>query len=168
MKFNIEIDLNEFYAENFKSDYELGVNPTESLSSEVVSIIKHEVNCAISKQIRDDVSRIANEHYLSVGNAKIETIIEHEVSKFISIGEIRADNFSNKTIKVEDKLRQMFEGHRAWNNPAKKMEEIGKRFAGECKKRYDLHFASNIVKGLESQGLLKAGVYEALTAQDDD
>lgn len=163
MKLNIEIDLEEFYAENFESD-EYGASPTSSLSGEIVSIIKHEAVQAIKTQVREEVSAIATKAYKDFGEKKLQDITEFEMDRFANEGMIRKGSRNNtELVSVKDYLSGVFKDSGRWNSTDKAMRKMGEEFAAEARKRYDMMFASNIVTGLEKQGLLKAGVFESLT-----
>lgn len=166
MKLNIEVDLDDFYAENFQYDSDLGASPDATISKEVADIVKYEVRNAISKQVRDDVARIASEEYKNFGEKKIKDIVEFKMEEFIRVGMVKKDH-GNELISVEDKLRDLFQGGRGWSDPLEAMTKIGKRFSEECRERYDMAFASNIVKGLEKQNLLKPSVFESLTSDQE-
>ena len=161
MKLNIEIDLNDFYAENFDGDYESGISATKSLSEEVAGLIKSEVRLSIREQVSKDVERIASDAYAEFGEEKIKTIVDFAMDEFIKNGEVK-ERYGNEMIPVKDHLRSIFDKGNNWDCPEKKFKEIGQEFAKECRSRYDLSFASSIVTGLEKQGLLKPGVFEAL------
>ena len=162
MKLNIEVDLSEFYAENFKYDGERGASPSSSISEEVAQIIRYEVKSAVSTQIRDSVSSIAKSEFEKYGEDKIKTIVNHEINAFIENGKIKLQH-SKEDISIKEWLYNLFSNNYQVSKVDRAMENIGKQFSEECRKRYDMHFASNIVKGLESQGLLKPGVFEAIT-----
>lgn len=162
MKINIEIDLDDFYAESFETDSEIGASPTQSLSGEVRDVIKSETKQAIARQVRDDVRAAAIEAYEEFGKEKIKTITEFEMNQFAASGMLKKHG---KEISVTDHLRSIFEeGHR-YNSVDTAMEKLGKQFSEECRKRYDMAHAMNIVSGLEKQGLLKEGVFEAITKE---
>lgn len=165
MKLKIEVDLNDFYAENFESDYELGTQPTCSLSEEVVQVIKYEVNSAISKQIKDVVVDSANKAFIEFGHKKIEDITSFKMNEFIESGMVRSSGASPDLISIEEKLRQIFDQSNGWRDPYSAMQKVGEKFSKECRERYDMAFASNIVTGLEKQGLLKAGAFESITKE---
>lgn len=163
MKVKIEVDLSECYAENFEYDSDLGANPTSSLSDEVIDVIKYEVRNAIAKQIRDDVSVITKKAYEDFGEEKIKDLVAFKMEEFMSSGVVSDGGHNNETIPINTRLRKIFDNSSSWNNPYKAMEDIGKKFSEECRNRYDMAFASNIVRGLNNQGLLKPGVLEAIT-----
>ena len=167
MKLKIEIDLNNFYAENFEGDPDCGISPTASLSQEVVDVIKYEDKAAISKCVAEDVKKKAQEAYGEFGESKIKSIVDYEMNKFISEGKIK-ESYGSKMIPVADKLREIFDSHSSWGNTNKQMEKMGEKFSKECRDRYDMLFASNVVRGLEKQGLLKEGVIKSLMNDSSD
>ena len=161
MKFNIEIDLENFYAENFEGD-EFGVGATSSLSQEVVEVIKSEVKDAIRNQVSGVVKEMATDAFERYGNDKIKEITDFKMLEFISEGKVRKSSRNDEMITVSEKLRSTFDDSNNWKTPYKAIEKVGEDFAKELRTRYDMSFATNIVKGLEKQGLLKSGVFEAL------
>ena len=166
MKLNIEVDLSEFYAENFNYDSDLGASPSSSISEEVAEIVRHEVRQAISKQIRDDVSRLASNAYNEFGEEKIKSIVEFKMDEFVKNGEVRARR-GDGTVTVTERLREIFDGG-SWNNADDAMKRVGKKFAEECRSRYDAAFATSVVTGLEKQGLLKPGVFKAIMSDNHE
>ena len=165
MIIDIKVDLSECYAQNFDSDCDTGVGATSSLSDEVAEVIRYEVKNAISQQIKDDVSRMTTKAYKEYGEKSISSVVDHEIAEFIRVGKVKAE-YSNELVLVKDKLKKQVE-RTGWS-PMAKMEELGKNFGRECRKRYDMAFASSIVTGLEKQGLLKPGVFEAITSQNSE
>ena len=161
MLLKIEVDLTEFYAENFECDPDLGVNPTRSLSDEVAEVVKSEVRSAIGNQVKESVNKMAKYELERFGNERIQAIAEHEINNFIEVGKIKKQ-YSSEEITINEWLHDLFSSGHNRSLVTRGMEKIGKDFAVECKKRYDMEFESNIVKGIKAQGLLKPGVYEAL------
>lgn len=162
MKVKIEVDLSECYPEDFDYDSDLGASPNSSLSEEVVSVIKYEVKNAISKKIGESVRSIAVKSYEDFGQEKIKSIVDFKMNEFLDSGSVKKSNHSDEMISISEKLRGIFDDSNRWNSPYSAMEKIGKKFGDECKKRYDMAFASNIVSGLEKQGLLKEGVLNSI------
>lgn len=157
MKIKIEVDLNDFYPEGGDA----------SFSEEVEDVIKYEVRKAIGKAVSKDVERAANSAYEEFGQQKIKTIVDSAFDEFIDKGEVRKSSYSEERITVEEKMRMIFDDQNNWSAPDAKMKKMGEQFASECRNRYDLSFASNIVTGLEKQGLLKPGAFEAITSDKD-
>ena len=163
MKINIEIDLENFYAENFDGCEYGGIEATSSLSQEVVEVIKSEVKSAICNQVSVVVTKMATDEFERYGNDKIKEITDFKMLEFISEGKVRKSLSGDEMISVDEKLRGIFDNSNNWNSPYEAIERVGQGFAKELRTRYDITFATNIVNGLEKQGLLKAGVFEALT-----
>ena len=154
MKINIQVDLDDLYPEGDDA----------SFSEEVECVIKYEVRKAIGKAVSNDVERIASSAYEEFGQQKIKSIVDSAFEEFIDKGEVRKYSCSDELITVKEKMRMIFDGQKNWSAPHEKMKKMGEQFASECRKRYDLSFASNIVTGLERQGLLKPGAFEAITS----
>lgn len=167
MKLNIEVDLSEYYAEDFESDPDFGAAPTSSLSAEIKNVISYEVRSAISAQIRDDVRKLTQEAYTDFGEEKIKTMVDFKMEEFLASGKVAKTSCSNELVPITEKLRSIFDNSNRWSSPYEAMEKIGEKFSSECKKRYDMAFASSIVTGLEKQGLLKPGVFEVLTSDSE-
>lgn len=163
MILDIKVDLSECYAENFEGDPDLGISATASLSDEIKEVVQYEVKKAISKQIKDDVSSLAIKAYRDFGEEKIKSIVDFKMNEFILDGKVKKSFRSDELISVNEKLRSIFDDSGNWKAPYDAIKEVGKSFAKECRDRYDLSFASNIVTGLEKQGLLKPGAFEAIT-----
>lgn len=166
MKLNIEVDLDDFYTEDFQCDSDLGARADNSISQEIVNIVKGEVNRAISAQVGKSVELLAKKALEEFGEEKAKTIVDFKMEQFLQSGMV-AKNFNSKEmIPIEDRLREIFDSSSSWQNPYDSMKKIGEGFAKECRSRYDMAFASNIVTGLEKQGLLKPGVFESLTRSE--
>ena len=162
MKINIEIDLNDIYPEDLSCDSEIGAIANSSLKEEVYSVIKQEVRSAIRECTDKDVRQMANKAYEEFGNDKIKTVVDYAVNSFIADGKVSRSHNDKTLIPISEKLRNTFDSSQNWNAPYGAIERVWKDFANELRTRYDMAFASNIVNGLEKQGLLKAGVFEAL------
>ena len=161
MKINIELDLNDVYPENISFDSDTGPCADSTLAQEVHSVIRDEVRSVIKKRVDEDVRHMANKAYEEFGNEKIKTVVDFAVNSFIADGKVSRSHLDKTLIPVSEKLRNTFYDSQNWNVPYAAIERVGKDFANELRTRYDMAFASNIVKGLEKQGLLKAGVFEA-------
>lgn len=164
MKLKLEVDLNDFYTENFEYDGELGASPENSISQEIVEIVKSEVRSAISKQISESVQKLSTKALEEFGEEKAKSIVDFKMDEFLRSGKVRKSRGSEEFMPIDDRLREIFDSNTSWNNPYDAMAKIGQKFSKECRDRYDMAFASNIVTGLEKQGLLKPGVFESLTS----
>lgn len=155
MKLSVEIDLNDFYPENFDSG-------ECSIAAEIKDLVRCQVRTEISKHISDDIKELISDSYNEFAKDKMKLIVDHQMESFVNEGMVSESVRSKELIPIKDELREVFD-QSGWNSPYDKMEKMSKKFGEEMRKRYDLAFASNIVKSLNQQNLLVDGVEKLLS-----
>lgn len=146
MKFTVEIE--DFWMEGDKLEKEL----RDYIASNVFSQIWSSIQKKVDEEIRNSVEAIAKTEVTAKINRRLKEIMETE--KFITR--------DKKEILIVDYIKQLFQDSHRWNNPTEVIENLAKTFGAEMKKRYDFVFASQIVKEMNTVGLLKDDVVAKL------
>jgi len=155
MKFSIELD--EFWLDE-DSDY-LDKELKKSITNQIVSVIYGK----IKDKVEDQIARQVKETVESIMYKKAALYMDECFQK----GVIPTDVYENgrtvkKDLTLEEYVINKFKKDSGWSSPNDKIEKMSKQFAEkfgqEIKDRYDLLFATQIVKKLDKEGLLKENI----------
>ena len=58
-------------------------------------------------------------------------------------------------VSIADYITERFAYQSGWGSPNEAIDKLAKQFGDELKKRYDIAFATQIVKRMNENGLLK-------------
>ena len=146
MKFTIDIE--DFYLD--EDD-----NIEEALRDHIIGDVVSTINKQISEKIQDSITAVAK--------SKIEKVFSEKTSKtvdeFIENGTIR---HQGREVSVEEYIKYTFNNNNNWEYPESKLTSLAEKFGDELKNRYDLFFATQIVKKLGDAGLLSEGIAKAI------
>ena len=152
MNIKVELDIDDVIQGMFEDN-----------DSDFEAAIKHEITCAVMRRISEvyspKIDKLVESHLTEKVNTKLELMIKHTLDNLVEVGEITSNN---KTIRIEDYIKNLFMQNHGWRAPKEQIEKIAKNFGAEMKTQYNNHFAMNIVKNLSEQGLLNDDVAKAL------
>jgi hypothetical protein len=141
----IEIEVKEFGSD--ESEFETSFrNYVVTKTKDIIwKEIEEKINAEISKTVKIQVEKQISK--------KTELIIQDIIDN-----DTLLSPYTNVRVKVKEYIRLKFEKDSGWQSPNKVLEDIAKKFGAELKSRYDLMFATQIVKSLDKEGLLKDNV----------
>ena len=145
MKFTVEI-------EDFWLDEEEELAPT--LRKHIVNDVVSKINKQIENKVEDTITRQVKQQVQQQLLEKTNRLID----EFIEKGEIQSGISGHPGVSVEEYIKEQFNRKSGWGNPAEKMAKIAERLGNQLKERYDLLFATHVVKKLDKEGLLKENV----------
>ena len=145
MKFIVEVD--EFWLDE-ESDLE------PSLRGFVIKEVTAKINKQIEKKVDETITRQVKEQIQKQLLAKTNKLID----EFIEKGKMTTGYSSDPDVSVGEYIRRVFNNKNGWGNPKDQIEKLAKQFGTELKNRYDLLFATQIVKSLDKEGLLKENI----------
>lgn len=149
----IEIEISDFYLdEDDQGQIE------SSLKQSIIQEVVKKINEQIKSNVETTITAVAKQMILEQMKARVDIIIE----EFIKSGKIKGAYSSDPELSVEDYIKSKFNLKNGWGNPNEQIEKAAKLFGAELKSRYDLVFATQIVKRLEENKLLKDNVAELL------
>lgn len=141
----IKIDVSDFYLED------------GDLESNLKAYVVREVTRTIWEQIKKEVKE------------KCETTVIHEVDRTLStrMAAFTEECLADPELKVKGKtikeyLQDKYVNQSGWGSPAETLDKIAKQCGIEMKQRYDIVFATQIVRRLHDNGLLKEGAEKIL------
>ena len=149
MKIQIEID--DFYLDE---ESELEPALKRYVINEVVSKINKQIEDKVNDTITRQVKLQVEKQLLSKTNKLID--------EFIEKGKIKGDYSSDPEITVEQHIKNKFNSKNGWGNPSEQITKLAEKFGAELRNRYDLLFATQIVKKLDKEGLLKENIAKML------
>lgn len=150
MKFNVSIDLDEFWLDNDR-DYELSDLLKDSIKSDVIRQIKENIKDQVQKEIKEKTEQFII--------SRLSVIINDTLAECIDQGEIKkGDGY----IKITDHVKNLFLSNNSWNHPDDKIKRIAKEFGEELKIQYNNAFANKIVQNMREQGFLKDDIAQLL------
>lgn len=150
MKFTVEL-------EDFYIDEEEDIEP--ALKSHIIGAVISTINEQISEKIKKsitEVAKLAIEKKFSEKTSKV-------VDEFIENGKIK---YNSNELTIEEYVKHLFNDNNGWGVPQFTLGRLAKKFGDELKERYDLFFATQIVKKLGDSGLLAEGIAKALIDKD--
>lgn len=152
----IEINIEDFWL-----DQESELEP--ALKQHIINTAVHKISDSIKEKTEKAIESAVKKTILESIDKQVQDIIEN----FIKEGKMKESSYSDaKMISVEDYIQKMFNEKNGWGNPSSKIEEAAKRMGEELKKRYDLLFATQIVKKIGENGMLKDDVAKLLLEQN--
>ena len=149
MKIQIEID--DFYL-----DEESELEP--ALKRYVINEVVSKINKQIEDKVNDTITRQVKQQVEKQLLTKTNKIID----EFIEKGKIKGDYSSDPEITVEQHIKNKFNNKNGWGNPSEQIAKLAEKFGAELRNRYDLLFATQIVKKLDKEGLLKENIAKML------
>jgi len=146
MRFTVDI-------EDFWLDEGEDIEPAlkEHIIVSVVSKIDEKLSIKIKESITE-VAKLEIEKKFSEKTSKV-------VDEFIKNGKIT--HYSQERT-VEEHIKYLFNDTNGWGTPHEMLKKLAKEFGDELKNRYDLFFATQIVKKLADSGLLAEGIAKSL------
>ena len=145
MKFTVDVE--EFWIEE------------DELTDALKRDVKRDVVNQISTDIKDKVEQeIALKVKEAIDN-KINLIIDSTLTDLMATGVISRNN---QEITIEAYVKDLFQKNTGWNQPARQIDDIAKKFGQELKAQYNNIFATKIVQNLKEQGMLKDEVAQIL------
>lgn len=148
MKFQIE--LKEFYIEEGELSQSLHQAVIKSVTERIMKQIESRVEKTIQKKTQDAIIKSMN--------ARVDKIID----EFIINGKIKSDYSSEAPLSVADYIKLKFNNKNGWGNPTDQIEKLAAKLGAEMRSRYDIVFATQIVKAIDKQGLLREDVARLL------
>ena len=142
MKFTVEVE--EFW---LGEDGELERGLKEYVSKKVLDQIYQ----TIDKKVEDHIAITIKKEI----DNKLYYKINQKISELIATENIFIDK---KEISIADHIKNVFQTNTGWRSPQEAIREFAQKFGNECKQRYDLAFASQIVAKMNENGLLKDDV----------
>lgn len=154
----IEIEISDFYLdENDQEQIE------SSLKQSIIQEVVRKINEQIKSNVETTITSVAKQMITDQMKGRIDLIIE----EFIKSGTIKGDYSNEPEIKVEQYIKNKFNSKNGWGDPYEQIEKAAKLFGAELRSRYDLAFATQIVKNLEANKLLKDNVAELLLTSEN-
>ena len=144
MILKVEIDLEDLTKDLFDDDeYSLTEGVVSSIRREVVAEIKSTCQDQIQTQIR------------SIVEAKVGVLIRETFLEWFKTGKVKIN--SKDEISLNEYLTHYFTqqtGYTYTKTAQSYVEDFAKKFAKELRERYDVSFATLIVRNLKDQKLL--------------
>lgn len=145
MKFTIDIE--DFWLDE-ESDLE------SALTSHITNSVVAKINKSIENKVDDTITRQVKQQVQNQLLKKTNKLID----EFIDKGTIKGEYSSDPEITIEEYIKQKFSKRNGWGNPSSQIEKLAEKFGKELRNRYDLLFATQIVKKLDKEGLLKENI----------
>lgn len=162
MKITVEVNLEDGW---FDEDQNLD----EALKSTIVSQVKQklwsELKVKAEKEILTQVNTQVNDELESKIQAAVKELIIEDKFKnpnYYSNSDDPARKIEFITLK-ELTHYKFSSNNSSYSNITDTIKKLSKAFSDEMRNRYDLSFASQLVSKLNEQGLLKQGVFDAIT-----
>jgi hypothetical protein len=152
MKFTIDIE--EFWID---SD-----DDGESLAEELRLAVTREAVKKIKNSIGDRVETLISQAIRELSEDALKKVIDGRLTEFMAKGVIQPSSY-NKSIPIEEYLYAQFSNDRRYNL-CDKIKELGDEFSKKLKMQYDAVYATEVVKALDKQGLLKTELSQLLTS----
>lgn len=149
MKIQIEID--DFYL-----DQESELEP--ALKSYIIDEVVLKINKEIEDKVNETVTRQVKLQVKKQMLSKTNKLID----EFIEKGKIKGDYATDPEITVEQYIKKIFNCKNGWGNPSEQISKLAEKFGAELRNRYDLLFATQIVKKLDKEGFLKDNIAKML------
>lgn len=122
------------------------------LNAELKNQILHEASQKIRQEIKGKVESSIENVLRKRFDSQLEVIIGEMMQQMIDSGNLIKDR---QEISISDYLKNVFNNHHGWNNPAEQVAKLAKEHGNKLKQQYDLVYASQIVAALNENGLLK-------------
>lgn len=155
MKFTIE--LNEFWLDE-DSDY-----LENEIKSYIIKQVTQSVYGEIKNKVEDQITRQIKETIENTMYKKATLYMDECFQKAVLPTNVYENGRTvKKDLTLEEYVINKFKKDSGWASPNDKIEKLAKQFAEkfgqEIKDRYDLLFATQIVRKLDKEGLLKDNV----------
>ena len=152
----ITVNVEDFYFD--EEDY-------SSLDKQLKSFVVQKTKEAIWASIQEVVQKEVSEGLKAYYKKTLKRQINHRIKKYIDSGKLK-DGYHGE-VAIDKWIGDLFSNNRSHNSDdlKKKVNERVDYLTKQIKNRYDLHFASQFVAKINEQGLLKEGVFKAITEQ---
>lgn len=152
----IEIDLKEFWLE----EEDIGRTVAETIKRDIVYQVKNEVLQHIREKLSAELSTLILNEY----NRTLADILQAELTAIID-----ADNFvtvNGQKLPFKEYILSRLAGqYSRMDYVQNTFDTVAKQFAANMKTQYDQVFATQIVKRIGEQGMLRDDVAKLLLGQ---
>lgn len=146
----IKVELEDFYLDEENLEDGLKRYITNKLYQEITKSIEDKLNQEIKNVIQKEIEN------------RLNIIISNRIEEIINTEEII---INKNPIKIIDHIKSVFVNNCGWSSPIDSLKRLSQKFGDELKTRYDMQFASLIVKRLEENKMLKDDVIKILTKE---
>lgn len=137
-----------------------------------VSLKKYIINTVV-EEIWAKINKKVDEHIVKVVKDMVEKTMfkkmNIEISRVIETGTIESDIYDYETgktqrrkVSIEEYIKNKFVKDSGWSSPNENIKKLAEQFGESLRERYDLMFATQIVKSLDREGFLKEEIGKLL------
>jgi len=157
MKINITVDLSEFYSEDDSS----------TLSEQIKNAIAYEVKTQVLAVIKKDLGVEFTKNAIENIRQQVSMFIDDAVKQLATDMKIHKYASSTEMVSIEDYIKEELQRiylseSRVTQQLTSMVNKTADTLSKELKDRYDLLFASKIVKKLHENKMLKEDVAQIL------
>lgn len=157
MKFNVTVDLSDFYSEEDEKTF------SEQIKCEIFRQVKYDVLASFKETMKDEFTK----QVIEVVREEKEEFIVSVLKELVVDSKIKKRYNSNELISVrdwiiEDLNRTYLSDGSLKDYLNKETKKTTENIISTLKERYDMLFASQIVSKLNENGMLKDDVAKLL------
>ncbi len=156
MKIKIEIDIQELIEDCYEEINEGRFDLKDAVLGDLKRGVINEINTKLNKTVKENIS-------LEVGK-RVDILAQDIIRDQMELCLIAMDksnsipdfiSLNNKTTSFEEIFKKYLDERHYLIGVEKLIKEVASSFSEELKERYDISFATMVVKNLAENGLLK-------------